>query len=69
MQQVCTNNDEWLSVLPATVFYSCHTLHPFMLLLLLLLLLILLLFITLLLLLLVLLLVVLLSIIRYFLGD
>ena len=25
MCQVCTNNDEWLSVLLATVFYSCHT--------------------------------------------
>lgn len=24
---ICTNNDEWLSVLPATVFYSCHTSH------------------------------------------
>lgn len=23
----CTNNDEWLSFLPATVFFSCHTLH------------------------------------------
>lgn len=25
--RICTNNDEWLSVVPAIVFHTCHSLH------------------------------------------